>query len=132
MRLSNPATPRTTTDIDLLVAIDPANEKLVYAALEIFEDKAVRQLKPGDVEHYGVVRVADEVVVDLRAASGGIKYEEAAHDVIVREVRGVPIPFASPRLLWRTKARTHRDKDRGDLVFLREYFAAHNETPPEG
>lgn len=122
--------PRSTTDIDLLVAIDPANEKLVYAALEIFDDKAVRQLKPGEVGQYGVVRVADEVVVDLMAASCGIEYAEAANEVIVREVQGVPIPFASPRLLWRTKARTHREKDRGDLVFLRDYFAAHNEELP--
>jgi hypothetical protein len=29
------------------------------------------------------------------------------------------------------KAQTHREKDAGDLVFLREYFAAHGETPPE-
>jgi hypothetical protein len=44
---------------------------------------------------------------------------------------GVPIPFASPRLLWRMKARTHREKDSGDLVFLREYFAQRGEAPPE-
>ena len=57
--------------------------------------------------------------------------ELEAKDVVIREVGGVPIPFASPRLLWRMKAKTHRAKDASDLVFLREYFKARRETPPE-
>jgi hypothetical protein len=43
---------------------------------------------------------------------------------------GYTIPFASPRLLWRMKAVTHREKDAGDLVVLRHWFAARGETPP--
>ncbi len=49
-------------------------------------------------------------------------------DFLVDEVA---IPFASPRLLWRMKARTHRAKDEPDLVFLREYFKARGEQPPQ-
>jgi hypothetical protein len=124
--------PRMTADIDLLIATDTTNESLVYRALEVFPDRAVRALQPGEVSQYGVVRVADEVVVDLMKSACGIEYDEAARDVVVREVQGVPIPFASPRLLWRTKVKTHRAKDGGDLVFLREYFAASGELPPKG
>ena len=58
-------------------------------------------------------------------------YEEAAKDVILREIQGVPIPFASPRLLWRMKAVTHREKDAGDLVFLRYWFAEQGQEPPK-
>ncbi|MGI8820364.1 MAG: hypothetical protein ACR2ID_05790 [Chthoniobacterales bacterium] len=122
---------RRTMDIDLVVATDLENEARVYKALEILPDKAVRELDPGDVERYTVVRVADEVLVDLMHSAGGIRYDEAARDVFVREVGGVPIPFASPPLLWRMKARTHREKDAPDLVFLREYFAARGEEPPK-
>lgn len=122
---------RPTGDIDLLIAIDLVNEAQVYQALEVFPDKAVRELKPGEVAQYIVVRVADEVVVDLMRSASGIDYAEAAKDVVIREVQGVAIPFASPRLLWRMKAHTHREKDAGDLVFLREYFAANGEEPPE-
>ena len=43
---------------------------------------------------------------------------------------GVPIPFASPRLLWRMKAPTHREKDALDLLFLRQWFAERGEQPP--
>jgi hypothetical protein len=51
--------------------------------------------------------------------------------VVVHEVDGVAIPFASPELLWRMKSRTHREKDRGDLQFLRMWFEAEGRTPPE-
>ena len=122
--------PRTTTDIDLVLATDLENEALVYRALEVLPDKAVLELSPGDVAQYIVVRVADEVVVDLMRSASGIDYAEAAHEIVTRKVQGVPIPFASPRLLWRMKAHTHREKDAGDLVFLREYFAARGEQPP--
>jgi hypothetical protein len=30
------------------------------------------------------------------------------------------------------KIHTHRAKDAGDLAFLREWFAAQGENPPEG
>lgn len=122
---------RTTSDIDLLVATDLDNERLVYEALEILPDKAVRELDAGDVAKYVVARVADEVIVDLMRSASGIEYAEAMKEAVLREVQGVPIPFASPRLLWRMKAHTHREKDAGDLVFLREYFAARGEKPPE-
>jgi hypothetical protein len=122
---------RSTGDIDLVLATDLHNEALVYRALEVLPDKAVRELQPGEVSKYVVVRVADEVVVDLMRSASGIQYEEAAQDVVLRDVQGVTIPFASPRLLWRMKAHTHREKDAADLVFLRNYFAALGEQPPE-
>ncbi len=69
--------------------------------------------------------------MDLLHSAGGIDYAEAAKDVVIREVDGVPIPFTSPRLFWRMKAVTHREKDAADLVFLRAWFAEHGEVPPE-
>jgi hypothetical protein len=123
--------PRTTVDLDLIVAADPENEARVYRALSFLPDNAVRELTPGELDKYSVIRVADEFVVDLMKSAGGIDYAEAAKDVVVREVGGVRIPFASPRLLWRMKAVTHREKDMADLVFLRDYFAARGEEPPE-
>jgi hypothetical protein len=122
--------PRLTGDVDFLVAADRENEARVYKALEILSDKAVLELNPGDVNEYAVVRVADEIVVDLMKSACGIEYEEAAKDVVVREVLGVPIPFASPRLLWRMKKPTRREKDAADVAFLREYFRQQGEEPP--
>lgn len=76
----------------------------------------------GDVEKYTVVRIADEIIVDLMKSASGIGYDEASKEVVIREVQGVPIPFASPRLLWRMKKNTRREKDAADLVFLRQQY----------
>ena len=121
---------RRTMDIDLLLADDRDNETRVFAALATLPDNAVRDLQPGELQQYAVIRVADEILVDLMRSASGIDYAEAAKDVLVREVDGVPIPFASPRLLWRMKVVTHREKDAGDLVFLRHWFAERGEQPP--
>jgi hypothetical protein len=122
--------PRVTGDIDLMVAADPENEAKVFAALSTLPDNAVRELQPGELQRYNVIRVADEIIVDLMRSAGGIDYEQAAGEILVREIQGVPIPFASPRLLWRMKVVTHREKDAGDLVFLRYWFREHGEEPP--
>ncbi len=122
--------PRLTTDVDLMVAVDAENEAKVFSALSTLPDNAVRELQPGELQQYNVIRIGDEILVDLMGSAGGIDYAEASKDVVVREIDGVPIPFASPRLLWRMKVVTHREKDAGDLVFLRRWFAERGQEPP--
>ena len=122
---------RQTMAVDLIVAADAENEAKVFSALSTLPDNAVRELQPGELQQYNVIRVGDEILVDLMRSAGWIDYAEAAKHVVVREVDGVPIPFASPQLLWRMKAVTHREKDAGDLVFLRHWFAERGEEPPK-
>jgi len=121
---------RRTMDVDLIVGRDAENEGRVFSALSTLPDNAVRELQAGELQQFNVIRVADEIVVDLMGSAGGIEYAEAAQHVVVREVDGVPIPFASPPLLWRMKVVTHREKDAGDLVYLRHWFAERGEQPP--
>lgn len=115
----------------MLIDTSFENEAFVYKAIEILPDKAVRELKPGDTSRYGVVRVGDEIMVDLMKSAGGIEYAEASQEIVIREVHGVPIPFASARLLWRTKKPIRRPKDADDLMFLQKYFQEHDEEPPK-
>jgi hypothetical protein len=122
---------RETMDVDLMVAADLENEAKVFSALATLPDNAVRELQPGELQLHNVIRIGDEILVDLMRSAGGIDYAEASKDVVVREVDGVPIPFASPRLLWRMKIVTHREKDAGDLVFLRQWFFERGEEPPQ-
>ena len=84
----------------------------------------------GDVEKYSLVRVADEIVVDLMRSAGGLDYGDSEGEIEIHEIAGVRIPFASPRLLWRMKRHTYREKDSADLLFLRKHFKARGETPP--
>lgn len=108
---------RATEDIDLLLEASRENQTRVLKALEILQDKAVRELNENDLDEYVVVRVADEIVVDLMLSACGITYKEAEGEIESREIEGVNIPFASAKLLLRTK-QTLRDKDIPDRLFL--------------
>jgi hypothetical protein len=116
---------RATEDVDLLVDAAPDNVASLRRALRSLPDRAVDDMADGDLDTYVVVRVADEIVVDLMKAACGVEYADAAGMVDVITIDGVPIPFASPRLLWRTK-QTFRDKDRLDRAFLQSML-----TPEE-
>jgi hypothetical protein len=119
---------RATNDIDLLIDAMPENQDRVRRALMALPDQAVRDMAEDDLEKYIVVRVADEIVIDLMKEACGIRYDEASRMVERVDIEGVTIPFASPRLLWRTKD-TVRDKDKADRAFLARLLAGRGEVP---
>ena len=108
---------RTTQDIDLLVDSSPDNFERIRTAMLALPDGAIREVKATDLDEFVVVRIADEVLVDLMKRACGVEYAEASKDVCLTEVRGVPVPFANPKLLLRLK-QTHREKDAEDRLFL--------------
>ena len=114
---------RATEDIDLLLEGSRSNQEKALQALEVLPDKAVLDVGKDDLEEYTVVRVADEVVVDLMLSTCGITYPEAVPEIEVKEIRGVKIPFASAKLLLRMK-QTYREKDIADRIFLQEKLQA--------
>jgi len=114
---------RATEDIDLLLERSRENQEKVRKALEVLPDKAVREVNENDLDEYTVVRVADEIVVDLMLSACGITYADAAGEIETRLIRGVAIPFASARLLLRTK-QTYREKDIPDRIFLEQKLRA--------
>ena len=71
---------RTTKDIDLLIDASTDNVVRVKRALRVLEDHAADAVAETDVAQYTVVRVADEIVVDLMALACGVDYSEAAKD----------------------------------------------------
>lgn len=121
---------RHTMDIDLLVDTSGDNEQRVLEAVATLPDGAARQVTPGEIEKWGVVRIGDEVVVDLMKSACALDYTAAKSMIQTRRVDDVEIPFASPDLLWLTKEPTHRPKDAGDLFFLRELFQTEGRQPP--
>ena len=108
---------RFTKDIDLLVDDAPENVARVKRALSVLTDNAAADVADDDVQRHVVVRVADEVVVDLMGRACGLSYVEAARDAETLEREGVTITVASPATLIRTKD-THRPQDALDRAFL--------------
>jgi len=110
---------RSTKDVDFLVDPGEENIRAVKKAMATLPDNAAALLADDEVQKYKVVRVADEIVVDLMAAACGITYSEATQGGIESfKVRGVDIPVASKELLIRTK-QTIRESDAVDVRFLR-------------
>lgn len=113
---------RATEDIDLLVDTSPENVARLTKAMMKLPDGAIRDLRPGDLDEYVVVRVADEFVVDLMKSACGVSYHDAAGEIEEVSIEGVTIPFASARLLLRLK-QTVRAKDELDRTFLERVIA---------
>jgi hypothetical protein len=75
-----------------------------------------------------VVRVADEIVVDLMARACGVEYADAIGDVDTLTIAGVDIPVASLSTLIRTKD-TIRPSDAADRRYLEELLQAERKKP---
>jgi hypothetical protein len=115
---------RRTMDIDVLVDVSGDNEARVIEALSQLPDGAARELTPGDIAKWVVIRVADEIVVDVMQSASGFDYEAAKGSVVHHRIGSLDVPFASPLLLLRMKEGSVREKDRADAEFLRRLLAA--------
>jgi len=126
--------PRTTMDVDLVLALDPANLKAFLGTVETLRlrpvapvdtdgllDPAQRQkwvkeknmlafaLRPPDVQG-PTVDVLIDPPVDIEAALAR---------TVWREVQGVRIPLISVEDLIRLKEKSGRAQDRSDIEHLR-------------
>lgn len=124
---------RFTEDVDLLIETTVENETKILDALRLLPDSAASQVTPGEVDQYGVVRISDEIMVDLMKSGCGVTYADAIRDADWREIQGVRIPFASKSTLWKMK-QTVRGKDIPDRLFLRQAMEREGiplEPPPQ-
>lgn len=114
---------RGTKDIDFIVDTSIENIRKIKSALSFLPDKAIEELADTDVAEYGVVRVADEFVIDLMSKACGIDYEKAKDEIDIYEIDGLEIPVASRSLLIKLK-NTVRPIDKADVEFLKASLAA--------
>ena len=110
---------RGTKDIDLLVDPSEENVKKIKSAMGSLPDNAVALIQNDEIKKYEVIRVADEIVVDLMAKACGISYQDAKSQIEWHEIDGVRIPVAQKDLLIRLK-QTVRPSDQSDVLFLQE------------
>jgi hypothetical protein len=89
--------------------------------MAILPDNAIALIADDEVEKYQVVRIADEIVVDLLNTACGVDYAQAA----AGGIQGVPIAVGRKDL--ETK-QTIRPSDAADVQFLRLRIAAERDT----
>ena len=110
---------RATRDIDLLIDPSIENIRALKRAMADLPDNAIALMEDDEIERYSVVRIADEIVVDLMKEACGVDYEDAvAAGLDVFELEDVEIPLASKQTLIRTK-ETIRPSDAADIGFLK-------------
>jgi hypothetical protein len=115
---------RATKDIDLLIDASVENVQRLKRAMAVLPDNAISLIADDEVEKYQVVRIADEIVVDLLKAACGIDYARAAEGGIeIKTINGVPIAVGRKELLIETK-QTVRPSDATDVQFQRLRIAA--------
>lgn len=107
--------PRMTHDIDLLIDTSPRNLEKIKKALSFLPDNAIKEVEPEDVQNYTVVRVADEIVIDLIGKIGDVDVYNAGTEMY--EIDGVRVVVADLDTLIKTKQGL-REKDKADLDFL--------------
>ena len=113
---------RSTQDVDLLVEPSAENLQRVIDALSELPDGAAKELTVQNLQDNVVVKVADEIEVDVAKQAWTVDYAEASRDELSIEVDGVKIIYASLDTLIKSKS-TYRDQDRVDrerLLWLKQ------------
>ncbi len=85
----------------------------------ILPDKAIRELGNEDIARWIVVRVNDDITVDLMTEACDVDYDSAPAGIEIEMIEGVPIPFAGAELMLRLKQGL-REKDAWDRGFLQQ------------
>lgn len=109
---------RATEDVDILVEDSLENFARVILGLSGLEDGAAKELTPNDLVENVVVKIADEVEVDVSTSAWKVTYADAVENANTIEIDGVRIPYLSLPDLIRSK-ETYRDQDKADVARLR-------------
>lgn len=110
---------RATLDVDILVPEDLQNHKRIIAALSELRDGFAAELSPQDFVENVVVKIADEVEVDISTRAWKVTFDEAEKSGLNRTIEGVRVPYVDLQTLIKSKT-THREQDKVDVERLRE------------
>ncbi|HEY5811661.1 MAG TPA: hypothetical protein VIT23_03290 [Terrimicrobiaceae bacterium] len=109
---------RATEDVDILIEDSRDNFHRVIEGLSNLADGAARELKAEDFVENVVIKIADEVEVDVSTKAWTVTYAEAIGNAQMVVINGIRVPYLSLQDLIRSK-QTYRDQDRADVERLR-------------
>ena len=116
--------PRTTQDADILVHDSPENLRKLLASLTKWGEGWARELKPEDfLLEAGSIRVMEEFDLDIFTRMLEKKLDDFRPRLRFWETSGVRIPYIAPVDLIFLKQVSWRDKDKLDVLAMREIVA---------
>jgi len=113
---------RATEDIDIILSMTKKNvSNFQNALLSIYNDPEIKEMSFHDLKKYPVIRYGtpDNFYLDVISKIG----EHFSYDTIEIEtklVNNTKVKFASAKSLLDMKKDTYRDKDKIDVLFLKE------------
>ena len=84
--------------------------------------RAAAELKPHDFVENIVVKIADEVEVDVSTRAWTVSYADAIVTTLKITIEGVEVPYIDLQMLTRSKS-TQREQDKVDIQRLRSLTA---------
>src|SRR5438309_6214457 len=109
---------RATMDVDILVPEDLENHARLIAALSELEDHAAAELTTQDLVENVVVKIADEVEVDVSTRAWKVSYADAIRTSLKATIEGVEVPSVDLQTLISSKS-TGREQDKVGVQRLR-------------
>src|ERR687891_2721410 len=102
---------RATMDVDILIPEELENHLRVIAALSELEDHAAAELTPQDLVENVVVKIADEVEVDVSTRAWKVSYADAIGTSLTATIEGVKVSYVDLQTLIKSKS-TQQEQDK--------------------
>jgi hypothetical protein len=121
--------PRATGDIDIWVRNTPENAELIMRALAKFGAPLSNLSAQDFIAPDVVVQIGVQPCrVDLTTGIDGIEFGEAWENKVAVVVEGIEIYVPSKADLLKNKVASGRDKDQGDIAWLKRNQEAEADT----
>ena len=112
--------PRATGDIDILVRREAENAQRVLRAIVKFGAPTAHLSEQDFISPNMVVQLGVEPCrIDLLTSISGVEFEDAWQNKVTVEVDGLELYVLSREDLLKNKAATGREKDKGDIAWLK-------------
>ena len=113
--------PRATGDLDIWVRNDPENAERIMRAIGRFGAPATNLSAQDFISSDLIVQFGVEPCrIDVLTGIDGVEFEEAWESRVSITVDNLDIPILSKQDLLKNKLATGRDKDQGDIVWLKK------------
>lgn len=120
---------RLTEDLDILISDEQANLTQLLEVLARFGEGHARELTPADfLRQEGSIRVMEEFDLDIFVLMRGNTLESFRPNLRRFESAGTSFFYLSPQQLIQLKQDSWRDKDKIDVIAMKEILARENRS----